>query len=268
MTRGVLSITLLVSVALGGWLGCAGPDPRTGQHVAGATAVAGSFAFGDVTVDHNWKRVSFGRQFIDPVVIAKPFSSNGGDPGVVRIRGVDSWGFEIRIQEWSYLDGPHAKERVSFIAVEEGRHELPSTMAQKGGIVQAGSFDTFSLKSTNFERIAFAKPFSVKPVVLASVVTAEDPVPLVGRIRNVDKTGFEFRLQKEEGKEVVFPVDGVNYLAWEPSSGALGGEGFEYIAGYSSPIDHQFTSIPFSGLGESPAFVADMQTTDGETRPI
>ena len=54
------------------------------------------------------------------------------EPAVVRIRKVDSTGFEIKIQEWDYLDGKHDHETVGYVVVEKGSYLLP------GGIVMGG----------------------------------------------------------------------------------------------------------------------------------
>ena len=66
---------------------------------------------GEVSVNHNWKWVEFNGTFIDPVVAAKPLSYNGRDPAVLRIRNVDSRGFDICVQEWDCLDGTHTTEK-------------------------------------------------------------------------------------------------------------------------------------------------------------
>jgi hypothetical protein len=66
-------------------------------------------------------RVDFVVPFIDPVVVANPLSHSDTAPAVVRIRPVDT-GFELRIQEWDYLDGTHASEIVNYIVMERGHH--------------------------------------------------------------------------------------------------------------------------------------------------
>ena len=86
-----------------------------------------SIEFGEVNIDHNWTYVSFTESFIDPIVVAKPASYNGADPSVVRIMNVDGNGFEIRIQEWDYLDGSHAIETTSYIVIERGSETTHTT---------------------------------------------------------------------------------------------------------------------------------------------
>jgi len=58
------------------------------------------------------------------VVVAGPISLNGVKPAVVRIQNVDDSGFEMRIQEWDYLDGWHTIEKVSYLVMEEGNYTL------------------------------------------------------------------------------------------------------------------------------------------------
>jgi len=79
-----------------------------------------SIEIGEVNLDHTWTTVELQKSFVHPIVIAKPLSLNDDDPAVVRIRNVDSNGFEVRIQEWDYLDGIHGEETVSYIVMEQG----------------------------------------------------------------------------------------------------------------------------------------------------
>jgi hypothetical protein len=82
------------------------------------TANAGfpkAIEFGDAQIDHTWTRINFEKVFVKPVVVAGPISLNGSQPAVVRIQNVDATGFEMRIQEWEYLDGRHATETVSYL---------------------------------------------------------------------------------------------------------------------------------------------------------
>ncbi len=59
---------------------------------------------------------------VTPVVITGPATLHGADPGVVRLQNVSSSGFEIRYQEWDYLDGIHGnKEAVPYLVLEKGR---------------------------------------------------------------------------------------------------------------------------------------------------
>ena len=108
-------------------------------------------------------------------------------------------------------------------------------------------------------------------MVVASVASYIGSHTVVGRIRSVSQGGFEFLLQEEEAQEQAHYEEQVNFLAWEPSGGALDGRRFlvstagALDANTSGPgIDHRFRRINFGqGFGGSPAFIADMQTSNG-----
>jgi hypothetical protein len=91
-------------------------------------------------------------------------SLNEADPAVVRIRNVDATGFEIRIQEWDYLDSLHAAETVSYLVMERGSFTLPD-----GTRVEAGRLETD--RTSSFEAVSFTDSFQTAPVVVAAVAS-------------------------------------------------------------------------------------------------
>lgn len=72
---------------------------------------------GKVNISNTWATVSLSQKFTKPVVVFGGLE-NGGDPATIRVRNVTSQGFEVRIQEWPYLDGIHAVVQASFLVVE------------------------------------------------------------------------------------------------------------------------------------------------------
>lgn len=213
-------------------------------------------AAGEITIDHQWQRVEFGRTFVDPVVIVKPLSGNGGDPATVRLDDVDGTGFSVRLQEWEYLDGWHVTEEVGFIVMERGRHQLPD-----GRWVEAGSWETGG--SMAFANVSFQEPFATVPVVLSAVTSYNGTDAVTTRMQEIDGDGFQVKLQEQEAKEQKHVSETVGYIAWEASSGVAGGYRFEvgrtpktvdssdYRLNYLAPFD-----VP-------PVFLADMQSTNG-----
>ena len=41
-------------------------------------------------------------------------SRNGGDASTARLTKVDDKGFEVQLKEWSYYDGSHKMETISY----------------------------------------------------------------------------------------------------------------------------------------------------------
>ena len=73
---------------------------------------------GKMDLTNAWATVSLYNTYTKPVVIFGGIGNNSSDPVNVRIRNVTNNSFEVRLQEWDYLDGNHSPEEVSFIIVE------------------------------------------------------------------------------------------------------------------------------------------------------
>lgn len=210
----------------------------------------------EVSVDHNWKRVEFSEVFSDPVVVAKSLSNSEDEPAVVRIRYVDSTGFEIRVQEWDYLDGIHAEETVGYMVMESGSYIL-----EDGTKVEAGTFDTDVTSS--FGWVDFSQAFNQVPVVITGVSSYYEADTVTTRIRNISIDGFEFRMQEQELNSQSHDTETISYIAWEPSSGTVGDMTFEVEKTDDVITDELQTIVYNETFINPPVFLADMQTTDG-----
>ena len=210
---------------------------------------------GEAEVNHNWQFVPFTKPFVNPVVVARSISLNGSQPGVIRINNVTSNGFEIRIQEWEYLDGWHFYETVGYVVMEAGHHVLPT-----GIHVEAGTFESNSVKRTK----NFDAAFNQIPVLVSGVTTENDANAVTARMSNITLNGFDILLQEQESdKNGHYADETISYIAWEPSSGEVGG--MTYIVDSTfNEVTHSFTNIEFYPVFNSaPVFLSDMQTTDG-----
>ncbi len=211
---------------------------------------------GEILIDHEWQRIDFASEFEDPIVVAKPMSGDESDPAVIRIDGVDRDGFSIRVQEWDYLDGSHAKETVSYIVMERGAHQLPD-----GGWVEAGRLET---NATNaFVREGFSAPFAEVPVVLAVVTSANEGDAVATRMRNISVTQFDVGMREQEFNKQEHTMEAIDYIAWEPSFGVVSGIRYEVGLMDSGVTQDAKTLVYPSSFAQAPLFLADMQTTAG-----
>ena len=212
---------------------------------------------GEVFINHQWQRVDFNGIFIDPIVVAKPASLNDPKPGVVRIRNVDEFGFEIRMQVWDYLhDSPDYEHvSISYLVMEKGVYVLPG-----GVMMEAGSFEA---DGSHFMSNPFVETFNYIPVVIASVTSINEENAVVGRMRNVSRDGFEYRLQQQETSRWNHGRETVSFVALEAFSGVLNDVTIE-VGTTGNEVDHNFYYLLYSEtfLNE-PYFLADMQTTNG-----
>jgi len=210
---------------------------------------------GEISINHEWQRIEFSKYFIDPVVVANSLSCNEVDPAIVRIQNVDNSGFDIRIQEWDYLDGNHTSETVGYIIMERGSYTL-----EDGTMVEAGSFtinNTTSLKTVNFKNT-----FNQTPVVTTAVISYNEIDAVLCRTVTNGINGFKVGLQEQELNPKNHATEEVAYIAWEPSSGIVNSVEFEI--NIKSGIKYLDRKISFDQtFTNSPVFISDMQTING-----
>ena len=200
--------------------------------------------------------MTLNRSFDEPVVIAGAISYANRTPAVIRVRNVNHNSFEVRVQEWDYLDGQHATEQVNYIVVESGTHDLAD-----GARVEAGRFNANAVSS--FAAIEFGQAFNTVPVVLTTINSVNEGDAVVMRLKNITTTGFDYRIQEQESNAKQHAPETAGYIAWEPSAGSMDGFMFE-IGRTSNSVTHQFQSMPFDvPFTSPPVFLAGMQTTDG-----
>ena len=192
----------------------------------------------------------------EPVVIVGALSYNGPDPSVIRVRNVTGSGFEVRVQEWEYLDGHHAIEQVNYLVIESGSYELPG-----GSRVEAGRFSANAVGS--FAAVQFKQPFSTVPVVMATTTSDNEGDAVAMRLRNITTTTFDYRIQEQEANDQRHTPEEAGYIAWEPSAGSMDGLVFE-IGRTANSVTHNFQALPFyEPFSSPPVFLAGMQTFDG-----
>lgn len=214
---------------------------------------------GEITVDHNWSRVQFESSFTQPVVIAKMISQNDTAPCVVRVRNVSGSGFDVRVQEWDYLDGIHGDEVVSYFVIEKGTYEFSD-----GTRIEADMFTTSGTLS--FAQHTFKQSYSEAPVVMTSIATYNDEQAVTCRKRNIDSTGFDYLLQEQEANRDGHGQETVSYIAWELSDGTV--NGLTYSVGIRKYVRNTFVWTDFQDVNrdvfqDTPYVVTDMLTANG-----
>ncbi len=156
--------------------------------------------------------------YANPVVFMNMTTVKGPHPAHVRLRHVRSTStsnrepsFEFKIEEWGYLDGPHAIEELSYVVLEEGTH----TLADGRQIVAAAPPATNATDrgATQWEEVLFLSSFSKPPVVLSQVQTYLGPDPIVARQDNVTSTGFSVQMQEEKINNGLHTFETIGYIA-------------------------------------------------------
>jgi len=174
----------------------------------------------------------------------------------VRIRNVNQKSFEIRLQEWDYLNDSHTIETFSYIVMEKGIHTLDS-----GIKIEAGSFTG----SARFQKFFLQQAYDSTPVILTQVMTEDDARAVTGRIQNSDQSSFEYKLQEQEKTKNGHSTETIGYIAWEPGKGVLQGLLFE-TGLTSESVTHKWSDLTFETVysdPDPPLFMANLQTYEG-----
>lgn len=191
-------------------------------------------------IDHTWTKVPLTRTYTNPVVVAKGVSSNGGNPGVIRLKRVKGNAFKLRYQEWDYLDGNHVPEQVFYLVAEAGTHNLA------GLTVQAGKVNTNSLAwAGDWQSITFGAGFSEAPVIFTAVETFNDKSAVTTRVDLPDSVGFELAMDEQEASRDGHGIETLGWIAIEPGEGTTS-DGRQ-IRVFRDEIDHTPSFIPFGG---------------------
>ena len=209
-------------------------------------------------VDHNWSLVPLAKSYVDPIVVVKPASNLDSEPGALRIRNIDEDSFEVRFEEWSYLDGTHMPERVFYIVAEAGQADLD------GLAVEAGKLDTDKvLGPAGWSPVGFATAFASAPAVFASLQTVNEADPAVTRVRQRSTSGFEVTMQEEEASGDGHAMETVGWIAIDTGTAIVEGRDLEiFVTG----VDDQPGSFGFTRPLERryPFLVTDVTTADDE----
>jgi len=208
-------------------------------------------------VDHNWMKIPFAKEYLNPVVVAKPVSSRGGDPGVIRIRNASHNSFELRYNEWAYKDGWHTQERVFYMVAEAGEQSVA------GLIVEAGRLNSSKLLADGWEPIAFSAYFSQTPSVFTSVQTFNGGDPVTTRLSDCTFAGFDLTMDEEEAKNDGHTTESIGWIAIEKGTGNTSDN--RSVVVLSDSTNHIPTQINFgqSMARRFPIVVSDMVTTYG-----
>ena len=205
-------------------------------------------------IDHQWQTIQLDNSYDNPAVVFGPVSYNGGHETAVRVRNVTSTSFEVRLQEWVYLDQWHTNESVGYVVVESGVHTLSD-----GTVIAAGSNSGVNHR---WEGVDFGHEFDAAPIVLSQATTFAGGDTIVTRQRDVSSTGFSVRLQEEEARGSHVDEE-VSWIAIEAAVGTTGDSVFESLL-TGDTVTHRNSSVGFTAeFDSSPVVIAAMQTTDG-----
>lgn len=212
------------------------------------------------TGSDDWRSVSFTNTFsVPPVVICSPLSCNLTDPALLRVRNVNTNGFEYRVSEWNYQDNVHGSETFHWVAVPEGVHLI------NGSIWEAGFVESNSQWNKAHR---FKHKFSNAPFVFTQVYQPEN-LPVAVRVKNRQQDRFEIRLDQEEAESGDHAYEKVGYLAvpWTSPAANLN-SGVYKVVSTGHNVTHDWKTKNFGETLSNPRFIAGMQGEQSGSDPF
>jgi hypothetical protein len=207
---------------------------------------------GRVSLDHNNVTVNFQNSYTNPIIVAGPPTLDGGHPTTVRISNITSTGFDIRLDEYEYLDEWHVVERLAYMVMEAGEYTLEdSTQVIAGGITANSGFSNYSMGTT----------FAARPSLVASTVSINDPDAVAVRVRNINTNTFDLRIEEQESIRT-HGNETVHFIAMEQGTGISGLSYESFVTGRS--FKHNLKLVPLSQpYSTNGAFISMMNSTFG-----
>ena len=210
-------------------------------------------------IDERWQSLPFAKRYTNPVVIMKPTSSNGLNPGAVRLRNVDSTGAQLRFQEWNYLDGIHdMPEDIFYLVSEAGEHTL-------GGLtVDASTVVTNALgRAGQWQGVGFGAFFAGNPAVFASVMTYNGLDAVTTRISSLDPAGFDLAMDEQESRTDGHVNETLGWIAIETGNGTTSDD--RQVRVFFDQLDDALTTVTFPTVTghRYPTVVGDIDSAFG-----
>lgn len=206
----------------------------------------------------NWEEILFANPYSTaPYIIFGTPTNRNKAPQTHRVRNLTGDGFEFKLDLWKYLKNTefNHKDTIPVIIVNGD-----DKMKLKGIDALVNKVENVN---ENWTEVSFEKPFAVTPVVFASQVSSGDEATTSVRVRNVNKKGFEVKLQYEAAYNPFNVSETIHYLAITPGEGTLNDKNIS-VGLMNEPVVGDFFNSVKIEFGKkrykNPAFFGSMQS--------
>ncbi len=223
----------------------------------------GDIQYGNLPVSNtDWNVVAFSDAYSTvPCVFTGAMTNNNLSALLTtKLKITSNRMFQLQIQPWAY-------QKITSLAYEENIPYFlikPSTY-DFGGLKAVAAKTTVS---NSWKTVNFPSPFDSVPVVLVSFATANNTVPVVLRIKNVTKTGFDVKLQKESALSDVILGEVFSYLAVQQGIGNINGYKIKVGRTAENAVGNsltQYARIVYDERIDNPVFLSQLQTCNDDT---
>lgn len=223
----------------------------------GTDLQCGTIGFNNVA----WNAVFFKQPYTSPVIIfGSPTNNN---PSVLmsnRVKLVsNTTRFNFQFSPWAYqgVTSLTKDENISYFIMNAGTYDL-------------GGLKTIAARASNigptWSSITFSTPFDTIPVVLTTQLNPLSTNASTVRVRNISKTGFEVKLQKETKVTTALAVETISYLAIAQGKGSYNGNQIIVSKTPASTVGlTTYSTIAYGDSIVNPVFLPQMQTCNDDT---
>lgn len=222
----------------------------------------GDIQYGNLSVSNvDWNSVLFKKPYssIPSIILGSPTNSNNTVLMSARAKLISSSSnFRLQLAPWAYqnVTSLTKAETVPYFILTSGNYNFGGLKAKAGRATVAPTWTT----------VTFTAPFDTVPVVFATQLNPNTVYATTVRVRNITKTGFEARLQKETKITLTPPSESVSYFAITQGTGTI--DNSKIIVGKTSNNAISTTSYTTINYGDSignPVFLSQMQTCNDDT---
>ncbi len=231
----------------------------------------------DVTngTDIQYGNLSFGNVGWNPVFFKQPFSNSSDRPVIIfgsptnnnfsvlmsnRVNLVsNSTRFIFQFSPWAYqgVSSLSKDESISYFIANSGTYDF-------------GGLKAIAARASNigyaWTTVTFSTPFDTIPVVFTTQLYATPANVTTVRVKNVTKTGFQVRLQKESKVTTTFPSETISYLAITPGKGTFNNNQITVGKTANNAVGTTtYTTINYGDSVANAIFLPQMQTCNDDT---
>ncbi|HET7733519.1 MAG TPA: glycosyl hydrolase [Paludibacter sp.] len=218
----------------------------------------GKFNYSNV----DWNTIGFKNNYstIPAVFVGAPTNNNAGVLLTAKVKISSNKLMNFELLPWAYQNVTSlvSEESVPYFIIKPGAYDF-------GGLKALVSKTTVA---STWKTVSFASAFDTIPVVMVSTTSGNNPMPTALRIRNVTKTGFEVKLQKESKISTALVSEIFSYIAVKPGIGTINGNKIIVGRTAENAVGNAVTQYAKVSYGETitnPVFLAQMQTCNDDS---
>lgn len=181
-----------------------GIEPGFINNTAGATVGEAGEISAYQRNGSQWHKVMLNGTYTNPVVVMQIVTYHGRQPAHIRLRNINNTSFEFQIEEWDYLDQRHMIEKISYVVLAQGTHQLASGLR-----VEVGTKNV----DDDWGHVSYSNAYTIPPATISQCQTNNEGGAVITRQQNVTTGGFDVKLQEEGASDGQHVMEKVGYIA-------------------------------------------------------